>query len=489
MDVSHKDYLISAFHQVLGVVTLLVCLLAEVSIFASDRHGAMYLVPLCSILLLYGHRRHAGTTSISLVDFSCLKPPRRLRTPIPKFIEHIKLGGCFQDDGVEFMSKAVVASGMGDKTYFPPSLHLIPPDATHGNAVQEARMLLLPTLDELFGRTGVPPAAVGALIVNCSGFCPAPSLAAMVAKHYHMPSDVKTFNISGMGCSAGVVGVDVARNILITHPTIAYAVVASTEVITVGWYNGRDHSKLLLNCTFRNGCSAVLLARSRGRGMAAPMPPPKYRLLRLVRTNLIANDDGYHSGYREEDDEGITGFNVARGVGGAFEEVLRAHLAALGVSVLPWREKLRYATGFVLSRLQKTPAGYQQLVPNFGAAAEHFCLPTTWAPMIRRLGQGIGLGEKQMEAALMTYHRFGNQSAASLWYQLAYHEAKGLVRKGDKVWQLGVGTGLKVNSAVWERVAADEDDLAGVGRDGKSARPAERRGPWMDCIHRYPVWD
>ena len=65
MDVSHKDYLISAFPQVLGVVTLLVCLLTEVSIFASDRHGAMYLVPLCSILLLYGHRRHAGTTSIS----------------------------------------------------------------------------------------------------------------------------------------------------------------------------------------------------------------------------------------------------------------------------------------------------------------------------------------------------------------------------------------------------------------------------------------
>ena len=90
----------------------------------------------------------------------------------------------------------------------------------------------------------------------------------------------------------------------------------------------------------------------------------------------------------------------------------------------------------------------------------------------------------------MTYHRFGNQSAASLWYQLAYHEAKGLVRKGDKVWQLGVGTGLKVNSAVWERVAADEDDLAGVGGDGgKSARPAEQGGPWRDCIHRYPVWD
>jgi 3-ketoacyl-CoA synthase len=476
MDVAQKEYLLSAFHRALGVVTLLTCLLTEASIFVSERHAAMYLIPLCSILLLFGHcRSRAGSTSISLVDFCCLKPPPRLRTPIPKFVEHIKLGGCFEDDAVEFMAKAVVASGMGHETYFPPSLHQIPPDATHANAMEEARMLLYPALDELFTKTGVPPSAVGAVIVNCSGFCPAPSLAAMVANRYRMRSDIKTFNVSGMGCSAGVVGVDVARSILVTHPTISYAVVASTEVITVGWYNGRYHSKLLLNCTFRNGCSAALLTNGRRGGMAA-----KYRLVRLARTNLIANDDGYRSGYREEDDEGITGFNVARGVGSAFEEVLRAHLATLGTSVLPWPEKLRYATALLLSLLRKTRTpGY--LVPNFGKAAEHFCLPTTWAPMIRRLGQGIGLGEKQMEAALMTYHRFGNQSAASLWYQLAYHEAKGIVRKGDKVWQLGVGTGLKVNSVVWERVAADED------KDG--ARPENRVGvgPWMNCIHRYPV--
>ncbi|KAF8668024.1 hypothetical protein HU200_052471 [Digitaria exilis] len=427
-----------------------------------------------------------------MVDFTCLKPPPRLRTPIPKFIEHIKLGGCFDTDAIEFMSKAVVASGMGDETYFPPSLHLIPPDATHANAVDEARTLLFPTLDELFAKTSVSPSAVGVLVVNCSGFCPSPSLAAMVANHYRMPSDVRAFNLSGMGCSAGVVGVDVARNILVTHPTtISYAIVISTEVITVGWYNGTDHSKLLLNCTFRNGCSAVLLTNRRD---VAASTPSRYRLLRLVRTNLIANDESYRSGYREEDDEGITGFNVGRRVGGAFEEVLRAHLVTLGVSVLPWREKLRFATAFLLSLLNNFRSGgdgsNSNLVPNFGTAAEHFCLPTTWAPMIRRLGRGIGLGEEQMEAAIMTYHRFGNQSAASLWYQLAYHEAKGVVRKGDKVWQLGVGTGLKVNSVVWERVGVDEDDeddVAGVGRDGKSARPVQRRGPWMDCIHRYPV--
>ena len=53
-------------------------------------------------------------------------------------------------------------------------------------------------------------------------------------------------------------------------------------------------------------------------------------------------------------------------------------------------------------------------LPDFRAAADHFCLPSSGRPMIWRLGQGLGLGEREMEAALMTFHRFGNQSAASL---------------------------------------------------------------------------
>uniref|UniRef100_A0A0E0E9K0 Beta-ketoacyl-[acyl-carrier-protein] synthase III C-terminal domain-containing protein n=1 Tax=Oryza meridionalis TaxID=40149 RepID=A0A0E0E9K0_9ORYZ len=37
----------------------------------------------------------------------------------------------------------------------------------------------------------------------------------------------------------------------------------------------------------------------------------------------------------------------------------------------------------------------------------------------------------------------------SLWYELAYVEAKGRVRRGHRVWQIGFGSGFKCNSAVW----------------------------------------
>jgi 3-ketoacyl-CoA synthase len=112
-------------------------------------------------------------------------------------------------------------------------------------------------------------------------------------------------------------------------------------------------------------------------------------------------------------------------------------------------------------------------VPNFKSVIHHFCLPTSGRPLIREIAKGLKLGENEDEAALMTLHRFGNQSSSSLWYELAYMEAKGMVKKGDKVWVLGMGTGPKCCSLVWEcfRPMVDESS----------------KGPWADSIDRYPI--
>ncbi|CAD6224170.1 unnamed protein product [Miscanthus lutarioriparius] len=457
MDVEHKDHLL-----------------------AFRRHAALYLVPACAMLLLWRFNRRTATAAaddVGLVDFSCLRPPRRLRIPIPGLLEHLRLVGCFDDGSVEFMSPVIEACGMGEETYFPPSLHYIPPSATNADAVAEARGMYLPTLDALFARTGLPPSAVGALVVNCSGFCPAPSLAALIAGHYRMRADVRTFSLSGMGCAAGVVGVDVARGVLSAHAAVRYALVVSAEIVTVGWYSGRDRCKLLLNCFFRTGCAAALLTSTGGDGGSAAVSVPancKYRLVTLARTNRTADDRSYASAVREEDSEGITGFSIGRGLGGVVRDLLRAgaHLLALGPAILPWHEKLRRGS----KKLQDDGDGNTDgPKPNFLTAASHFCLPSSGKPMIWRLAEGLGLVEREAEVALMTFHRFGNQSAASLWYQLAYHEATGRVRRGDRAWQLGMGSGPKANSVVWERVSEDPEPAAADN------------GPWADCIDRFPA--
>ena len=52
------------------------------------------------------------------------------------------------------------------------------------------------------------------LIVICSCFAPTPSLASMVVNHFKMRTDVLSHNLSGMGCSSGVIGIDMARHYL-----------------------------------------------------------------------------------------------------------------------------------------------------------------------------------------------------------------------------------------------------------------------------------
>ncbi|XP_062227481.1 3-ketoacyl-CoA synthase 1-like [Phragmites australis] len=109
--------------------------------------------------------------------------------------------------------------------------------------------MFLPTLDALFTRMSASASAVGALIANCSGFYTAPSLIAIITAHYRMWGDVRTFNLSGMGYITGVVVVNIARGVQRAHATW-YAIVV-TEIVTVGWYSGRDRCKLLLNYFFR----------------------------------------------------------------------------------------------------------------------------------------------------------------------------------------------------------------------------------------------
>ncbi|KAF3548688.1 hypothetical protein DY000_02009965 [Brassica cretica] len=72
----------------------------------------------------------------------------------------------------------------------------------------------------------------------------------------------------------------------------------------------------------------------------------------------------------------------------------------------------------------------------------------------------------------MTLHRFGNTSSSSIWYELAYTEAKGRMRKGNRVWQIAFGSGFKCNSAVWVALRDVEPSV---------------KNPWEYCIHRYPV--
>ncbi|KAB1207287.1 3-ketoacyl-CoA synthase 4 [Morella rubra] len=402
--------------------------------------------------------------SVYLVDYSCYRPPSHLQAKFHKFMEHSKLIGDFDDSALEFQRKILERSGLGEETYIPEALHRIPPRISMVAAREEAEQAMFGALDKLFASTNVKPSDIGILVVNCSLFNPTPSLSAMIVNKYKLRGNIRSFNLGGMGCSASVIAVDLAKDMLQVHRNTC-AVVVSTENITQNWYFGKKKSMLIPNCLFRVGGAAVLLSNK-----PADRRRAKYKLVHVVRTHRGADDTAYRCVYQEQDEAGITGVSLSKDLMAIAGGALKTNITTLGPLVLPISEQLIFFATLVAKKLLN--AKVKPYIPDFKLAFDHFCIHAGGRAVIDELEKNLQLLPVHVEASRMTLHRFGNISSSSIWYELAYIEAKGRMRKRNRVWQIAFGSGFKCNSAVWVAL--------------RNVKPSPN-SPWEDCIDRYPV--
>nr|CAB3467734.1 unnamed protein product [Digitaria exilis] len=326
-------------------------------------------------------------------------------------------------------------------------------------------MIIFTVIDDLFAKTRVEPNKIDILIVNCSVTTTIPSMADMIINRYKLRSDVRNMQLSGMGCSAGLIAVGLARNLLQTIPYGSCALVVSTEILTGNFYLGKKRGMQLTNMLFRMGGAAVLLSTSSANA--------RFELMHLVRKSTSAQDSAYHCVYQEEDDEGNMGANLSKDLVATAGEALRANITTIAPLVLPVSELLSFFLSSIAQKvfIIKKNASTKPYVPNFSLAVEHFCVHAGGRAVIDAVQRSLNLSDEQVEPSRMTLHRFGNTSSSSLWYEMAYCEAKQLMRKRDRVWMISFGSGYKCNSAVWKCI------LPALSPDSA----------WANCIHRYPV--
>jgi 3-ketoacyl-CoA synthase len=246
----------------------------------------------------------------------------------------------------------------------------------------------------------------------------------------------------------------------------SYALVVSMENITLNWYFGNDRSMLVSNCLFRMGGAAILLSnRSSDRRRS------KYQLIHTVRTHKGADDKCYNCVLQREDNNKKIGVALSKDLMAVAGEALKTNITTLGPIVLPMSEQLLFFATLVGRKILKMKI--KPYIPDFKLAFEHFCIHAGGRAVLDELEKNLELTDWHMEPSRMTLNRFGNTSSSSLWYELAYTEAKGRIRKGDRTWQIAFGSGFKCNSAVWRAL--------------KTIDPAKEKNPWMDEIHEFPV--
>lgn len=251
------------------------------------------------------------------------------------------------------------------------------------------------------------------------------------------------------------------------HPN-SYALVVSMESLTLNWYLGNNRSMLITNCLFRLGAAAILLSNR-----PSDRRRSKYQLTHTVRTHKGAHDNSYNCVFQKEDSNKRVGVVLSKDVVSVAGDALKTNITTLGPLVLPISEQLLFVANLVGRKIFKLKI--KQYVPDFKLAFEHFCIHAGGRAVLDELERSLRLSEWHMEPSRMTLYRFGNTSSSSLWYGLAYCEAQGRIKKGDRAWQIGFGSGFKCNSVVWRAL--------------QTIDPAnEKNNPWIDEIDEFPVF-
>ncbi|CAH9107371.1 unnamed protein product [Cuscuta epithymum] len=423
----------------------------------------------CLLFIIWkfmGQKRHQGCY---ILDYQCYKPTddRKLSTRLcGEIIRRNKNLGLNE---YKFLLKTIVSSGIGEQTYAPKVVIEGREECpTFEDGVTEMEEFFYDSIDKLLKRQGICPSEIDVLVVNVSMLACMPSLSARIINHYKMREDIKVYNLSGMGCSASLLSINIVDSIFKSRENL-YALVVTSESLTPNWYTGNDRSMILANCLFRIGGCAILLTNKLGCEKKS-----MFKLKFLVRTHTGAKDDSYNCCLQKEDEEGRVGFHLGKNLPKAATGAFIENLKVVALKVVPLKELIRFV---ILSTHRKlTQSSIKRMVQpkprpmiNFKTGVDHFCLHTGGKAVIDGIGQNLNLSEYDLEPARMTLHRFGNTSASSMWYVLGYMEAKKRLKSGDKVFMISFGAGFKCNSCLWEVVRDLGDENV-----------------WKDDIHNYP---
>mgnify|MGYP000365576397 CR=1 FL=1 len=400
---------------------------------------------------------------VFLIDFTTFEPPESWKLSPDQLLEIMRNQGTYTEESIAFQKRILERSGCGPATAWPPSIvRCLDPskqqDVTVDSARKESEAVMFDIVGRALQKTKTSPKDVDILIVNCSLFSPTPSLCSMIVNKFNLRSDICSYNLSGMGCSAGVISIELARNLLSSKPN-SVALVVSTENLTQNLYRGNERSFLVQNTLFRCGGAAIVLSNKWIDGMRANL-----KLLTLVRTQYIDESkdpnkpklDSFRAVYETTDDQEQRGVQLSKDITKVAGRAMEKNLTTLGPHVLPLSEQAKTVLSMVHCFLAKKLTAYgitmkkpTPYIPDFKRGIDHFCIHAGGRSVIDTVELNLKLTKAHAAPSRHALYKYGNTSSSSIWYEMDYIRKEMELSRGQRVLQVAFGSGFKCNSCVW----------------------------------------
>ncbi|KAM3355880.1 3-ketoacyl-CoA synthase 8-like [Capsicum galapagoense] len=250
----------------------------------------------------------------------------------------------FKEETLVFMDRILQRCSLGYNTYISKVLLKKPTDMSAEAAIEEVERAVFGVIDELLMKTGVQCENISILVTVCGVFNIMPSLSSVIVRRYNLRHEHRTYNITGMECTAGLLALGLVQNLLKIHGN-SYALLVSTDSLTENVYKGNDRSKLLSNCIFRVAGVAFLLSNK-----PSDQNTSKYEFIRTIRSQTSNNDRSYNYIFMEEDVEGHLGITINKDLLYAAIKTIRLNISIIAPLVLPLSEKFRYFINLIVRR-------------------------------------------------------------------------------------------------------------------------------------------
>lgn len=262
-----------------------------------------------------------------------------------------------------------------------------------------AREAILQALDQ----AKLPPADIDHFIViSCTGF-DTPGLDVLLAADLKMRPTLRRSALIGMGCQAGLTGLDRAMVELAAHPGHRTLVLAA-ELGTIHFQHGDALDDMIAGALFGDGLAAVVV------GPAASDRNQPY----LVQTMT----------YSDYNAQALMGFHLS-------DTGFQIHLSPK-VPKLLRATILEPVTAFLRQAgLQITDISFWGIHPGGSKIVEY-------------IGQALELEPADLQYAQQILRDYGNMSSATIFFVLEAIIKQGQPRPGDYALLLSFGPGLTV---------------------------------------------